>query len=315
MLFGTLVAWTLVAAAAAWVVVRTLGLERGYPMVPLLAYTPLMAVAAVVAVAVAALLRRRAAAVCVAVLAAVLVASIAPRVLGGPSRAEGGSGPPLRVLTANLYQRPGTAAGVVEMVRELQPDVLSVQELTPSVHSALDAAGLRELLPERVLSTRRDGFGSGLYSRLPLERRSAPPGRGTLSVARTRPPGAPALELYAVHPRAPLRASDVPEWRAGLRALPPATPGGAVRILAGDFNATFDHAEFRRVVGRGYEDAAAAVGAGLRATWPADRRFPPPVTIDHVLADARCGVRAARVLDVPGSDHRAVFAELELPRG
>ena len=68
------------------------------------------------------------------------------------------------------------------------------------------------------------------------------------------------------------------------------------------------------MVDSGYEDAAAETGTGLRATWPAGRRFPPPVTIDHVLADARCGVRSARVLDVPRSDHRAVLAELELPR-
>jgi endonuclease/exonuclease/phosphatase (EEP) superfamily protein YafD len=309
-----LVAWTLVAAGAAWVVVRTFGLERGYPMVPLMAYTPLAIVAAVAAAVLATLLRQRAAAVCAAVLASVLVVSVAPRALGGPSRAEGGSGPRLRVLTANLYQQPGTAAGLVAIVRETRPDVLSVQELTPSVERALDAAGLAELLPERVLATRPGGFGSGLYSRLPLERRAAAP-RSALAAASARLQGAPRLELYAVHPPAPLRAAAMPAWRAGLRALPAATRRGALRILAGDFNATLDHAEFRDLLDRGYEDAAAETGAGLRATWPAGRRFPPPVTIDHVLADARCGVRGTRVLDVPRSDHRAVLAELELPRG
>ena len=70
-----------------------------------------------------------------------------------------------------------------------------------------------------------------------------------------------------------------------LRALPPATPDGRLRILAGDFNATLDHAELRRILDTGYQDAAAQVGAGLHGTWPRDRAFPPPVTIDHVLAD------------------------------
>ena len=302
-------------ATAAWVVVRALGLERGYPMVAMLAYTPLVAGGAIVAVAVALLLRRRAAAACVAVLAAVLVWFVAPRALGGPSEAEGGpGGARLRVLTANLSQQPGTAAGLVEIVRETRPDVLSVQELTPPVARALDAAGLAELLPERVLSTRDSGYGSGLYSRLALERRPPVAGRSTLSVARAGLPGAPPLELYAAHPRAPRSRSDTLEWRADLRGLPPATPGGAIRIMAGDFNSTLDHGQFRELLGRGYEDAAAEVGAGLRATWPANRRFPPPVTIDHVIADARCGVRAVRVFGVPRSDHRAVFAELELPR-
>ena len=63
----------------------------------------------------------------------------------------------------------------------------------------------------------------------------------------------------------------------------------------------------------GYEDAAAEAGAGLTPTWPSGRLFPPPVTIDHVLADARCRVARVTVHDLPGSDHRAVLAELVLP--
>ena len=63
-----------------------------------------------------------------------------------------------------------------------------------------------------------------------------------------------------------------------------------MRILAGDFNATLDHRELRRLVGTGYEDAAAEAGAGLRGTWPDRGPFLPVFTIHHVLADARCGV-------------------------
>jgi endonuclease/exonuclease/phosphatase (EEP) superfamily protein YafD len=312
----SLIAWLLVLPLAGWAVVRGFGLEEGWPLVPLLAYTPL-AVAGGLAVAVVAalLLRRRAAALTALALTAVLAALVAPRALGGPSRAEGGQGPRLLVLTANLYGEPRAAEAIVEIVRRERPDVVSLQEVTPAVAAALDEAGLRRLLPERVQDVRPSGFGSAVHARVPLARSAADGGRAVTAAARLRPRGAPPVDLLAVHPRAPLKAADVDGWRAGLRELPAATPGGAVRILAGDFNATLDHAELRRVLERGYEDAADAVGHGLRATWPADRRFPPPVTIDHVLADERCGVRDVRVLDVVGSDHRAVIAELELPRG
>ena len=47
-------------------------------------------------------------------------------------------------------------------------------------------------------------------------------------------------------------------------------------------------------------------------TWPSGL-FPPPVTIDHILVDQRVAVESYRVLDVAGSDHRAVLAELTLP--
>ena len=34
------------------------------------------------------------------------------------------------------------------------------------------------------------------------------------------------------------------------------------------------------------------------------------MTIDHVLADERLGVRAVSIHTIPGTDHRAVLAEL-----
>jgi endonuclease/exonuclease/phosphatase (EEP) superfamily protein YafD len=50
----------------------------------------------------------------------------------------------------------------------------------------------------------------------------------------------------------------------------------------------------------------------LMPTWPAGDLLPPPVTIDHVLADERAGVRDYDVLDLRGSDHRPVLAEVSL---
>jgi endonuclease/exonuclease/phosphatase (EEP) superfamily protein YafD len=302
----TVIAWVLVAVCAVWLVVRAFGLERGYPMVPLLAYTPLAVIGAVVAAGVAFALGRRVAALAGLVVAVALAGLVAPRALGGPTQAQGGTAARLRVLTANLYQEPRAARSLAAIVRREKPDVVSVQELTPAM-----ARELGDLLPHRVLDARRRGFGTGLYSRLPLDRRAAPRGQ-TVTVAEVSVRGAASPQVWAVHPRVPSRGSHMAEWRADLRALPPATDE-TVRILAGDFNATLDNAELRRVIGRGYHDAAEVVGAGLHPTWPAGRRFPPPVTIDHVLADERVGVRSVRVLDLAGSDHRAVLAELALP--
>ena len=308
------IAWVVVAPCAAWVVVRALGLERGWPMVPLLAYTPLAAAGSVLAAVAAALLRVRLAAAVAALCAVALIVLVAPRALGGPTEAEGPSGPRLRVMTANVYQRPDAVPGLVAIVRRTRPHVLSLQEVTPAVARALEDSQLRRLLPERVQDPRTGGFGSALYARVRLQRGESPVGQ-TLTVARARVRGALPVELFAVHPRAPLRPGNMDEWEGDLEALPAATPRGAVRILAGDFNSTLDHAALRRLLGAGYEDSAEQVGSGLRATWPSNRRFPPPVTIDHVLADERCGVRSARVVEVPRSDHRAVIAELVLPAG
>jgi len=307
-------AWLLVVPIGAWVVVRLFGLERGFPMVPLVAFTPLVVLGAVAVIAVAALLRQRAAAAAAAVLAIVLVVLVAPRALGGPSDPDGPAGPRLRVLSANMHFGFGSADALVALARRLRPDVLAVQELTPSLARDLDAAGLAELLPERVIYPEPRGPGIGLYARIPLTRATAPgTRRNPLAFAIARPAGGPVVELGSVHVTPPY-SNQVAVWRADLRVVPQATPSSRIRILAGDFNATLDHAELRRLIDSGYVDAAAEVGAGLRATWPNARRLPPPVTIDHVLADARCGVQEFSVQAIPGTDHRAVFAELVLPR-
>ena len=63
-------------------------------------------------------------------------------------------------------------------------------------------------------------------------------------------------------------AAAVPLWTADLRDEPAADPANRATILAGDFNATLDHVELRRLLGTGYRDAAASLGRGLTPTWP-----------------------------------------------
>ncbi len=52
---------------------------------------------------------------------------------------------------------------------------------------------------------------------------------------------------------------------------------------------------------------------GLDETFPADRLFPPPITIDHILVDERFGIVEYEVEPLPDSDHHAIFAELAFP--
>jgi endonuclease/exonuclease/phosphatase (EEP) superfamily protein YafD len=70
----------------------------------------------------------------------------------------------------------------------------------------------------------------------------------------------------------------------------------------------------RDLIATGYRDAADIMGDGFVTTWPYDGTRLPPVTIDHVLADRRIGVRGFEALRLPGSDHRPILATLLLPR-
>jgi endonuclease/exonuclease/phosphatase (EEP) superfamily protein YafD len=304
----------LVAPLPIWTLARLFGLERGWPTVQLMAFTPHVAAAGLIIAAGTLLLRRWAQGAVAAVAALALVAMIMPRVL-----ADGGAlpaGPPLRVLTANLLAGSGDERVLVDLVRRLSVDVLVVQEFTPDDADGLAAAGLAALLPHEMAHPEPGVIGSALFSRHPLRDPGLRVNRGgfTQAHAMVLVPGAPPIYVESVHPVAPATRGVMGHWRADLAAQPAATPKGPIRVLAGDFNATLDHAALRRLIGTGYRDAAEVVGAGLRPTWPYDEKwYLPAVTLDRVLADRRVGVRAVRPYHIPGSDHRALFAELVLP--
>jgi endonuclease/exonuclease/phosphatase (EEP) superfamily protein YafD len=294
---------------ALWAVIRLAGLETGWFLTSLMTFTPYVVVLAALVTVLLAVRRNRPAAVVALVSCLALAAVVAPRTFQ-PAAAT--SGTPLRVLSINLFSR-ADAAAVVQLVRTYRPDVFSALELTPDKAAELDAAGLAGLMPYRVLQTADGPKGSGLYGRhplTPLEGLFTPIGHN-MPAATVSLPGGLEAQVVAVHPNPPL-PSRAAEWNAALGALPPASDQ-VVRVLAGDFNASLDHRALRDLLDQGYVDAAAQAGKGLVPTWPNFRGRPPMITIDHVLADRRAGVGQVEILDVPGTDHRGVFAELRLP--
>jgi endonuclease/exonuclease/phosphatase (EEP) superfamily protein YafD len=310
------VRWGLAGALVAWTLIRLLGLDPGWPVVPLLALTPHAAAAAIV-LAIGWWLRgRRAFALLAAACAVALIAVIAPR--AAPNRAgEGAEGVRVRVLAANVAGNAAAPHSVLDDMRAWRVDVFSIVELSRAVADSYDRAGIGRMLPHRELSPRPGFSGTGLYSRYPLRRLAPPAGTEfAMTAAAASPPGGAApLELVSVHVPAPTGPGPTRRWRHDMRALPDGGADGPVRILAGDFNATLDHAELRRLLDRGYRDAAERAGSGLRTTWPTGRLVTPGVvTIDHVLYDRRVRVLSATTVPISGSDHRGVLAELLVPR-
>ncbi|SDH07505.1 Uncharacterized conserved protein YafD, endonuclease/exonuclease/phosphatase (EEP) superfamily [Nonomuraea jiangxiensis] len=302
--------WTVVVLLALWAVIRAGGLETGSFLTQLMTLTPYGAGLAALTALLSLLRRNRPAALAAAAVCAVMVAIVVPRAFGAEQPAANGT--PLRVLAINLFGR-GDAATVVDLVRRFDVDVFSALELRPDEVERLDAAGLTRLLPYQVLQPEFGATGSGIYARHPVTELTGlftPIGHNMPAAAMTLPGGG-KVEFVAVHPNPPLgRMTE--EWNRALRALPSASPS-AIRVLAGDFNASLDHRALRDLLARGYVDAADQVGKSLIPTWPNFRPIPPIISIDHVLADRRVAVRRVEIVDVPRTDHRGVFADLRLP--
>src|SRR5688500_388078 len=107
--------WALALLCLAWAVVRLFGLERGYPLVPLIAYTPYAAIAAIGVGVAAACAQQRAAAVTAMLAAAVLVSGVAPRAVGGGAEVATGPGVPVRVMSVSLHRGLTSREDVVEL--------------------------------------------------------------------------------------------------------------------------------------------------------------------------------------------------------
>jgi endonuclease/exonuclease/phosphatase family metal-dependent hydrolase len=119
------------------------------------------------------------------------------------------------------------------------------------------------------------------------------------------------VTVGAVHTLAPSRRwRERIWWRSfdTVETVAAATPGPLV--VAGDWNATMAHGPLRRLVAGGrLRDAHVDAGRGSARTWPARL---PVALLDRVLVSPEIAVESIREVRLPGSDHRAVVADLAL---
>ncbi|MEU6126319.1 endonuclease/exonuclease/phosphatase family protein [Streptomyces sp. NPDC047123] len=226
----------------------------------------------------------------------------APR---GPAVAE------LRVLTSNVEFGQGTR-GLLDAVRAERPDLLFVEECDHGCAALLRAELPRADYPYRAAFDATGAEGSVILAKVPLK--SAPGIDATLGM-----PGAVAdvrgrpVRVQLAHPMPPM-PREVGRWRSELRSIRDYAAAGDGRptIVAGDFNATQDHAAFRSVLDTGLRDAARLAGSSRAPSWPAAAPAPLGAQIDHVLATPDFSARDARFLDIGDTDHRALAVTLTL---
>lgn len=213
-----------------------------------------------------------------------------------------------RVLTSNVAYGQGTEA-LVAAVRRENPDVVFVSECDPTC-----AGRLREGLdlPHRAAVPGSGSKGSLILSRFPLRDTDGVPGTMGMpgAVADVR---GHAVRLQLAHPMPPL-PGQVDVWREELAALRDyaKASAGSPTVLAGDFNASQDHASFRHILDTGLRDAARLTDEARTPTWPSHPTPIPGVQIDHVLLSQHFSARETRFLDLADTDHKAVVADVTL---
>jgi endonuclease/exonuclease/phosphatase (EEP) superfamily protein YafD len=216
--------------------------------------------------------------------------------------------PTFTVMSLNLYN--GAADSVQIAQQATEADVVVLVETTPAALAGLEPHGWRARFPYSVGDVAAAVSNTVIYSRFPLD-------RGTLIdtsfqqwLTTVQVPEVGAVTVMAVHPCNPFCGDH--RW-AGEHKIINRIAGGHLDqplVLAGDFNAVDDHGPMRDLRRLGLKSATDVAGAGWLPTWPANRRYPPLIPIDHVLIDSQLTATAVRTFTVSGTDHRGVLATL-----
>lgn len=293
---------------------RAAGSDGTTPVPQALAFLPWLLAPGAAALALAALARWRGGLVWASVALALTVWFVRPY---GPG-STGAHGPVvarLDVLTSNVEYGDATDA-LIGTVRREGPDVVFVQECDFACADALAARVPAASYPYRDVVRLDGSLGSAILSRFPLRPAGRVEGAMAMPGAVTEVAGRD-VRLQLAHPMPPV-PGEVAAWRRELGRIRDLAAAVRARpaIVAGDFNASQDHAAFRAVLDAGgLHDSARLAGASRTYSWPADRTAPLRAQIDHVLVSEEFSVRSARFLRLAGTDHRALLVALELHEG
>ena len=301
---------------------------------PVLLFLPLP-----VAFLLAVISRKRAAWFAVCIPVALWLALFGWRYLPRGLQAEA-TGPELRVMAFNILVTNRDVEAIAGAVEAAQPDLIAFSELRADMDPAL-AQRLGATYPYRTVQ-RLPGasFGSGIYSRWPLEELgSLKTGLGLRSAAADVHTPDGTVRFVALHPRSTwldrsslgaAEASIAENFRgreAQLAAVCHYMDGWGDRplILAGDFN-TSEFSDAYRCVAQRLRDSYREVGWGPGHTWPAQQTkhvpsrwlevLAPVTRIDYVFHSRHWDAVEAQVLKLnTGSDHRPVVTTLRWTDG
>lgn len=215
-------------------------------------------------------------------------------------------GAALRVFHMNVLQPNTSYAQAIAQALQSEADIISVQEIDPRW-----AAELRTVLGSQYpffhLEPRQNCYGIALFSKLPFEKVETLENAGAPFIEAWLNVGGDPIRLIAVHATSPISYGHFRRRNEQLQALGDLLScGDTSTIVVGDLNTVpWDQAFRRFCTQAGLRSGAPSV----HRTWPSIGPF-AAIPLDHILVSEDLATSDFATVDIPGSDHRGLYAAL-----
>lgn len=219
----------------------------------------------------------------------------------------------ITVLSANLLVTNDEYKPQLDLIREVNPDILALQEF----NSDWEAVLLKALpeYPYRAVQPASDSFGIALYSKFPIVSGGIEEltRKNLFSVNVSIDLGDKLVQVLVVHPPPPMPGGGYQMRNEQMQRFAEiAADHDGPLIIMGDFNATPWTSHFTQMESVGKLRNARA-GHGFHPTYPNRTiHMHMLIPIDHILVNSQIAVEHFDSKEIRGSDHRNIWSRLHV---
>ncbi|OFQ97742.1 hypothetical protein HMPREF2909_02415 [Alloscardovia sp. HMSC034E08] len=248
-----------------------------------------------------------------------LPAEIMP-VLGSPrqsmnSAVSTDSEQTITVMTLNARYGHADTSAIIHTLKQMNVDVLAVQEVSSDFVKRLHEAGIDTLMPHEQLGEKKasdNGGFNALWSRYLVTQSGSTllNNMGSHTPWITVQVNNQAVHIVSTHPYSPQRSTE--QWHHDITALASLSSGTDVpTIVMGDMNSSTVHPSLRSTINTGLLDSSLELHSGAHPTFPSSWTFlPSMIEIDHVLHTREMQSVSVKTAVIPRTDHKALIATL-----
>ena len=218
--------------------------------------------------------------------------------------------PAIRLMSMNVKYEDINFTATLAQIREQNPDVIAVEDLTEVAFDTLQKA-LAPWYPHRSMR----GGALAIYSRLPfVDQPQATVDHLHRQLRVVIEVNGWPMAIYVVHTYSPRSVNRIIRTREATADLLDDVQGETLpTVLIGDFNFTTESANGFAMKDAGFIDAFESIGRGRGSTWPVRPTWLawlPGVRIDHAYLSPSLVCSSFRVGQYIGSDHLPIGCDV-----